>query len=156
MRRVALGLMAVLSMATVISLTGQSGGTATAVNATRGVALAGYDVLAYFEDGKAVKGSPAFAHTWQGVSWHFATAARQAKFAAAPETFAPRFGGFCAYGVSRGYAVDIDPQAWAVEGGKLYLNYSTSVQRTWNQDRAGYISKAEAQWPAVAAKQSSK
>lgn len=156
MRRLALGLVAVLGMVTVVSLAGQSRAATSAVNATRGVALAGYDVVAYFEDGRAVKGSPEFAHAWQGVTWRFATAARRAKFAAAPETFAPQFGGFCAYGVSRGYAVDIDPEAWAIEGGKLYLNYSKSVQRTWNQDRAGYITKAEGQWPAVAARQASR
>jgi hypothetical protein len=151
MKRVAVGLVAVLGLATVASLGGQN--RAGVFNATRGVALGGYDVVAYFEEGKAVKGSAAFAHPWQGVTWQFATEARRSAFAAAPERFAPQFGGYCAYGVSRGYAVDIDPDAWAIEGGKLYLNYSKSVQRTWNQDRAGYITKAEAQWPAVAARQ---
>ena len=151
MKRMALGLVAVLGLATVASLGGQN--RAGVVNATRGVALGGYDVVAYFEDGKAVKGSTTFAHSWQGATWLFATEARRSAFAAAPERFAPQFGGFCAYGVSRGYAVDIDPNAWAIQGGKLYLNYSQAVQRSWNQDRAGYIAKAQAQWPAVAARQ---
>jgi hypothetical protein len=63
----------------------------------------------------------------------------------------PQFGGFCAYGVSRGYAVDIDPQAFSIVDGKLYLNYSKGVQSAWNKDRAGYIEKALQNWPKVSA-----
>ena len=100
----------------------------SAFNATRGVALDGYDVVAYFTDGRPLKGSPSFAHTWEQTTWHFASAAHRDAFAAEPENYALQFGGFCAYGVSRGYAVDIDPHAWTIVAGRLYLNYSKSVQ----------------------------
>jgi YHS domain-containing protein len=123
-----------------------------AFNTTRGVALDGYDVVAYFVSGRPIRGSAAFAHRWQGVTWHFATADNRDAFAETPERYAPQFGGYCAYGVSRGYAVDVDPNAWSIVDGRLYLNYSKSVQRTWDKDRASYIQKAEANWPAVAAK----
>jgi YHS domain-containing protein len=134
----------------------QSTRPAAVFNATRGVALDGYDVVAYFAEGRPVKGSPSFAHAWEGTTWHFASAAHRDAFAAAPAKYAPQFGGFCAYGVSRGYAVDIDPDAWTIVEGRLYLNYSKSVQRTWDKARASYIQKAEANWPAVAAKQAGK
>ena len=125
-------------------------------NSTRGIALDGYDVVAYFTTGQPTKGASTHPHHWSGITWRFATAEHRDAFAREPDKYAPQFGGFCAYGVSRGYAVDIDPAAWSIVGGRLYLNYSKSVQRTWNQDRAGYIRKAEANWPSVAAKQSGK
>jgi hypothetical protein len=156
MNQFQVGLAVVLGVATAVGMAGQGRPASGPFNATRGVALNGYDVVAYFEGGKPARGDAAFSYDWQDVTWRFATAARRDAFAKNPAAYAPQFGGFCAYGVSRGYAVDIDPEAWAIEGGKLYLNYSKSVQRTWNQDRPGYIAKAEAQWPTVAAKQSGK
>jgi hypothetical protein len=130
-----------------LTVRGQSDRT---INSKDGVAIQGYDAVAYFS-GSAVKGSSAFTHTWQGVRWQFASAANRDAFAAEPERYTPAFGGYCAYGVSRGYAVDVDPTAFAVVDGMLYLNYSKSVQRTWNQDRPGYIEKARREWPAVLA-----
>lgn len=118
-------------------------------NQSRGVALKGYDVVAYFTEQRAVPGQPAHSHTWSGVRWQFKDAANREAFAKDPARYAPEFGGYCAYGVSRGYAVDIDPEAFAVVDGRLYLNYSKRVQRTWNQDRPGYIEKARGQWPKV-------
>jgi hypothetical protein len=138
------------------NLAAQSAHPRTTYNTTRGVALDGYDVVAYFTEGRPTKGSPSFTHVWQHATWRFATAAHRDAFAAAPDKYAPQFGGFCAYGVSRGYAVDIDPNAWTVVDGRLYLNYSKSVQRTWDQDRTAFITKAEANWPAIAAKQAGK
>jgi hypothetical protein len=126
-------------------------GQAGAINHDNGVAIQGYDAVAYFTRNAAVKGSQAFAHTWNGVRWHFASAEHRDAFASDPGRYAPAFGGYCAYGVSRGYAVDIDPEAFAVVDGTLYLNYSKSVQRTWNQDRPGFIEKARRSWPKVLA-----
>jgi hypothetical protein len=126
-----------------LTVRGQAG---KAVNHQGGVAIQGYDAVAYFTGNAAVKGSPSFTHAWNGVRWQFASAANRDAFAREPERYAPAFGGYCAYGVSRGYTVDIDPEAYAVVDGTLYLNYSKSVQRTWNQDRAGYIEKARQQW----------
>ena len=141
-------LIVVLGIAGAMTLRGQTPGT---INAANGVAIQGYDAVAYHTQQEAVKGSRAFTHAWRGVTWQFASAANRDRFARSPEQFLPEFGGFCAYGVSRGYAVDIDPQAFAVVDGRLYLNYSKRVQTTWNTDRAGYIENARTNWPKVAA-----
>ncbi len=117
-----------------------------------GAAIRGYDPVAYFSDGKPVKGAAQFTHQWKGATWRFASAANRERFAATPEKYAPQYGGYCAYGVAQGYTVAIDPAAWSVVEGKLYLNYSTSVQAKWKEDVPGYIRKADANWPAALAK----
>ena len=112
-----------------------------------GAAIRGYDPVAYFTEGKPVKGKPEFAHQWKGATWRFASAANRDRFAAAPEQYAPQYGGYCAYGVASGYAVKTEPDAWSVVEGKLYLNYDRNVQASWVKDTLGYIRKAEANWP---------
>lgn len=114
-----------------------------------GVAIEGYDAVAYFADAKPVKGSEKFEHEWMNAKWRFATAANRDAFAEDPETYAPQYGGYCAFGVSRGYAVPVDPEAWKIVDGKLYLNYNKEVQTEWNKDIPGYIRKADANWPDV-------
>lgn len=116
------------------------------VFATADGAVRGYDVVAYHEQQQAVKGAVEFSHDWQGATWRFASAASRDKFAAAPEKYAPKYGGYCAYGMSQGYKVGVDPEAFAIVDGVLYLNYSKSVQATWNTDRATYITTADANW----------
>ncbi len=115
----------------------------------KGVAVKGYDVVAYFTQSKPVKGSAAFAHSWMGATWWFASARDRDQFAASPEKFAPEYGGYCAYGVSRGHTVEIDPEAWRIVEGKLYLNYSKGVQQKWVQDVPGNIIKANQNWPKL-------
>jgi YHS domain-containing protein len=115
-------------------------------------AIRGYDPVAYFIQSRPVKGSPQFTHRWNGATWRFASAENRDRFAAAPEKYAPQYGGYCAYGVAGGYAVKIEPDAWSVVDGKLYLNYDRSVQKSWQADVPGYIGKADAHWPAVLAK----
>ena len=115
-------------------------------------AIRGYDPVAYFTEGRPLKGSKEFTHRWNGAEWRFASAENRARFAAAPEKYAPQYGGYCAFGVAGGYAVKIEPDAWSVVDGKLYLNYDRSVQASWKKDVPGYIRKADANWPAVLAK----
>lgn len=119
------------------------------INNKRGVAIKGYDVVAYFTDGKPVKGDKAHTFEHAGVTWQFASADHLNKFKANPEKYAPQYGGYCAYGVAKGATYDIDPDAWKIVEDKLYLNYSKSVQKDWNQDIPGYIKKADANWPDV-------
>jgi len=121
-----------------------------AVNQTwRGVAIDGYDPVAYFTDGRPVAGSRAFALEWMGATWRFASAEHRDRFAADPERFAPRYGGYCAWAVSQGYTADVDPEAWAIVDGRLYLNYSREVQARWERDRAGFIRQADESWPKL-------
>ena len=112
-----------------------------------GAAIRGYDPVAYFTEGKPVKGKAEFTHQWKGATWRFASAANRERFAAAPEKYAPQYGGYCAYGVAGGYTVKTEPDAWSVVDGKLYLNYDRSVQASWVKDIPGYIRKANANWP---------
>jgi hypothetical protein len=118
----------------------------------RELAVKGFDVVAYATDAAAVRGRPEFEHRWNGVVWRFASAAHRDQFEREPARYAPQFGGYCAWAVSRGYTADIDPEAWKIVDGKLYLNYSKRVQKMWEEDVAANISKAVANWPGVLSK----
>ena len=120
------------------------------VNVSRGqIALRGHDAVAYWTEGRPVPGSAHFEHRWNGAVWRFATTANRDAFAKDPARYAPEFGGYCAYAVSRGYTAPIDPQAWKIVEGELYLNYSRRVQRLWEEDVPGNIAKGRQNWPAV-------
>jgi YHS domain-containing protein len=116
------------------------------------VAVSGYDPVAYFTEQRPVKGDKAFSHTYMGATWHFSSAANRDKFVTAPEQYAPQYGGYCAWAVAQGYTASADPQRWKIVAGKLYLNYDTDVQKKWETDPAGFIGKADKQWPAVLGK----
>jgi len=113
------------------------------------VAIEGTDPVAYFTDKKPVEGSLDFSLKWKGAEWRFKTAANRDAFAAAPEKYAPQFGGYCAWAVSRGYTATINPEAWSIVGGRLYLNYSKGMQGQWSQDIPGNIAKGIRNWPGV-------
>lgn len=114
-----------------------------------GVAIKGYDPVAYFTEGKPAKGSSDFAHEWNGAEWRFASAAHRDLFKADPVKYAPQFGGYCAWAVSRGYTAGIDPDAWKIVNGRLYLNYNAKVQAQWAENIPGNIAKAEENWPKI-------
>ena len=123
---------------------------AQAVFAENGVALRGHDPVAYFTEGRPVRGLPEHAANWGGATWHFASAENRAAFLADPEAHAPQYGGFCAWAVAQGYTAPIDPNAWQIVGGKLYLNYNARIQRRWERDIPGFIAQADANWPGLA------
>jgi YHS domain-containing protein len=112
-------------------------------------AIRGYDPVAYFSQGKPVKGSKEHAVSWNGATWYFSSAANQAAFKSMPEKYAPQYGGYCAYGLSQGHKAPIDPEAWTILDGKLYLNYSKDVKSTWDKDRPKYIQDANTNWPKI-------
>jgi len=114
-----------------------------------GVAIGGYDPVAYFTAGEAVKGSPDVTAEYGGSSFHFASEANRDAFSADPGRYAPQYGGFCAFGTARGYKAKIDPSAFTIVEGRLYLNYNVDVQARWRGDVQGHIAKADANWPEV-------
>lgn len=114
-----------------------------------GVAIYGYDPMAYFTDMKPVKGSPEFYAEYQGSTFHFSSAINRDRFAASPAFFAPQYGGYCAFGMAKGYKAVIDPAAFTVVEDKLYLNYSEAIRSKWQTDIPSYIRKADANWPDV-------
>jgi YHS domain-containing protein len=127
-----------------------SGRQTPGINIDRGgLAIHGYDAVAYVTKGTAIKGRAEFEYRWQNVTWRFESDQHRERFAKSPELYAPQFGGYCAWAVSRGYTADIDPEAWRVVDGKLYLNYSKRVQRRWEQDVPGNIAKGNSNWPGV-------
>ncbi len=128
---------------------------ASPVNKTTfgGVAIDGYDPVAYFTDQKPVEGSKAFEFSWKGATWRFASAEHRDLFKAEPEKYAPQYGGYCAYAVAKGSTAGIDPDAWSIVDGKLYLNYDLDIRAKWLQDTKGYIAKADANWPKVSGEQ---
>ncbi|MEL7545895.1 MAG: YHS domain-containing (seleno)protein [Pseudomonadota bacterium] len=113
------------------------------------LAVQGHDPVAYFQQGKPIKGDKDFTSTYQGANFRFASAENLATFEADPEKYAPQYGGYCAWAVSQGYTAKGDADHWAIVDGKLYLNYNRSVQEDWNADRSGFIESADANWPTV-------
>ncbi|HJS67582.1 MAG TPA: YHS domain-containing (seleno)protein [Nitrospiraceae bacterium] len=114
-----------------------------------GVAIGGYDPVAYVVEMKPAKGLPEFQAEYQGSTFSFSTAANRDRFAANPDKFAPQYGGYCAFGMAKGYKAVIDPAAFTVVGDKLYLNYSETVRSKWKLDIPGYIRAANENWPEV-------
>ncbi len=114
-----------------------------------GVAIKGYDPVAYFTDRRPVKGTEEFEYVWMGAKWRFSSAQHRNLFAENPEKYAPRYGGYCAYAVSLGSIADIDPEAWTIFDGKLYLNLSKKVKELWSKDIPGNIKKADENWPKI-------
>jgi YHS domain-containing protein len=133
----------------VVAVPGQAGAE-SAVNVDRkGVAIEGYDPVAYFTMSKPVKGDKVRVLSWMGATWRFASEENRNLFEKDPGKYAPRYGGHCAYGVAQNYLVKIDPRAWTVYEGRLYLNYSLKVREQWREDIPGNIRKADANWPGL-------
>jgi len=114
-----------------------------------GVAIEGYDPVAYFTDGRPVEGHKEHTFEWQGATWRFASAEHRDLFAASPEKYAPQYGGYCAWAVAHGYTASIDPEAWKIYEGKLYLNFDLDIQKKWQADIPGNVSKGDANWPGL-------
>lgn len=112
-------------------------------------AINGYDPVAYFTDGKPVKGDEQFSFQWKDARWLFASKEHMDLFTANPEKFAPQYGGWCAFGCSKGKKATTDPNAWTIVDGKLYLNHSLEVKDKWNQDQKKSIEQADMNWPAI-------
>lgn len=125
---------------------------ATKVYTEDGVAIGGADPVAYFSsasEGDFVAGSPDYTHNWNGVTWQFASAENRDEFAANPEQYAPQYGGHCAWAAAQNAIAAIDPSAWEIVDGKLYLNLNQKIQTRWQKDIPGNIAKADTNWPAL-------
>jgi YHS domain-containing protein len=114
-----------------------------------GVAIDGYDPVAYFTRGAPVEGSADYAHRWDGATWHFASAEHRDRFVADPEAYVPAYGGYCAWAVAEGKVAGINPAMWHIENGTLYLNYSGGTNRRFLSDLSGNVTRADANWPQI-------
>jgi YHS domain-containing protein len=118
-----------------------------------GVAIMGYDPVAYFTDHAAVKGSDEFSYDWLGTPWHFASKVHKEAFMSDPTKYAPQFGGYCAGEVTYdGITVNIDPEAWRIIDGKLYLGYDKNFIADLEAHPQNWLPKAEENWPKLEAK----
>ncbi len=116
------------------------------------VAIKGYDPVAYFTEQRAVKGKESIAHSWLGAEWQFSSDKHKAMFSENPAKYAPQYGGYCADGVAyEESTTNIDPQAWRIIDGKLYLNFSEGAAIEL-EEADGQLAKAEQKWPEVRAK----
>lgn len=115
-----------------------------------GVALAGYDPVAYFLDREPVPGSDSYSVEWNGAVWRFASAEHAALFRDRPERFAPQYGGYSLYGMSLGKAYVPDPRVFDIIDGKLYLSRNGAVRQIWQRNPDGYIAAADRAWNASA------
>jgi len=115
-----------------------------------GLGAKGYDVVAYFTDGKPVAGSDRFSASFGGVKWQFASREHLDAFQKDPTRYAPQYGGFCSWGVAQGKLFDVDPvNGWKIVDGKLYLNFNGDINATFAGDAPGFIAKANRNWPAL-------
>ena len=114
-----------------------------------GKAIRGYDPVAYFSEGKPVKGNEKLVYSWNNADWYFSSQQNLDLFKANPEKFAPQYGGYCAYGLSEGHKAPTDAEAWTIEDGKLYLNYNTDVRKMWIKEKKERIEKADQNWPEI-------
>ena len=117
------------------------------------VMLLGYDPVAYFTEGKPVKGSEEFSYDWLGTPWHFANREHRELFKSEPVKYAPQFGGYCAGEVAGdGITINIDPEAWRIIDGKLYLLYQKGGAAYLEAHPEDWLPKAEANWPKLETK----
>jgi len=117
-----------------------------------GVAIKGYDPVAYFTDSRPIRGMPELKYLWKSAEWRFAGTEHLEMFKKDPDKYAPRYGGYCAYAVSQGKTADIDPEAWTIYEGRLYLNLDKDVQKLWEKNMQDYIRKADWNWPGMLGK----
>ncbi len=116
-----------------------------------GIAIKGYDPVAYFAEGQPMKGSAKFSQEWLGATWHFANAKHKDAFSTNPEKYMPQFGGYCSNAMSKGVVKSLDPEAWRIVDGKLYVFASMKGRDKWEKDIRGKIANAKVNWPEIKA-----
>ncbi|MEM1442343.1 MAG: YHS domain-containing (seleno)protein [Verrucomicrobiota bacterium] len=117
-----------------------------------GVALEGHDPVAFFTEGKPVEGSSDITAEYHGAVYHFASEESRSTFQENPEAYAPQYGGFCAFGVTKGKLLPVEIDTWQIVDGKLYLNLNSDVQSTFNKALEKNIEKADEKWAGIAHK----
>jgi|SRR3954453_4918668 hypothetical protein len=122
---------------------------AAAIGKADRLAIRGYDPVAYFTEGRPVKGRSEFEYVWEETRWQFASAANRDLFRADPELYAPQYLGHCSLGIAEGVKSETDPEAWEIVGGKLYLNFDRKAHGDWQKNKEANINQADGNWPAL-------
>lgn len=114
-----------------------------------GIAIQGYDPVAFFTVGAPVKGNPDITSSYHSATYQFHSAKNKETFDAHPEKYEPQFGGYCAYGVSRNALAPIDINAWQIVDGRLLMQKSLGIRNDFNEDAKGNLKKADGNWPKL-------
>lgn len=145
----ALVLTGLLAVASVAVAGNQQNVSAGMTMAGAPLAIHGYDAVAFHTEGRAVIGSAKYAVVHDGAAYRFVSEANRKRFEENPQTYAPAFGGYCAFGVAIGAKFDGDPRVFEIVDGTLYFNLDPDIQKKWSEDKPGNIQKAEANWPKI-------
>ena len=116
---------------------------------TKGIAIKGYDPVAFFTESKAVKGSDQFSYKWKDATWLFSTKGNMTAFKESPEKYAPQYGGYCAYGTADGHKAPTETNTWTIVNDKLYFNYNADVKKEWIKHHDAMITKADTNWISI-------
>ena len=115
-----------------------------------GVAMAGYDPVSFIAEKTAERGTSRFKFRWCDVDWYFKTANHRLAFRGNPEKYAPQYGGYCAFSMSKGILAEVDyEKAWDVNGGKLFLNWDRLTNLSWKTRRSSFRKSADKNWPTA-------
>jgi YHS domain-containing protein len=139
----------VVAVLTVLSFAFNLSAQKSEVFTTSNGAIRGYDAVAYFTQGRAVKGDTQFKYQWKQADWFFSSRQNLDSFRANPERYAPQYGGYCAFGMADGHKAPTDPEAFSIMNDKLYFNYNKNVQVLWTKKTAEYIQTADKNWPTI-------
>ncbi len=140
-------LIVVIAFATVKKVSPLSWGWWGETNAASGIALHGFDPISYFGAGEAAAGDPEISYQWKDATWQFSSEANKARFIESPDRYAPQFGGFCAFAVSKGFTADPSPDAWHIVDDKLFVFADTNVRDQWVTALPdGSLVQSEKQW----------
>ena len=118
------------------------------INIENGVALQGYDPVAYF-DNQVTKGKIEISTNYKGGTYYFSSEKNQQAFLKNPSHYEPEFGGYCAYGMSEGHQAPVQPEAYTIVNNKLYMNYNLEVKKMWNKEQDERIKKAQINWEKI-------
>lgn len=118
-------------------------------DSTSGLALFGYDPVAYFTDGKAIRGQHKYEWVWKGVSWTFASRSNREVFRQDPDVYAPQFGGHGALAMARGYVSGANPRIWAIYRDRLYLFYSYTSRVAWVEELDKHVERGDDAWVEI-------
>jgi YHS domain-containing protein len=127
----------------------QAFGQSSEVFIVDGSAIQGYDPVAYFKEGKPLKGKSEFSTLWNGAQWSFSSKQNLEVFKSNPEKYTPQYGGYCAFGTSEGHKAPTQPDAFTIVNDKLYLNYNKKVKAEWSKNQKERILQADKNWPTV-------
>jgi YHS domain-containing protein len=136
-------------IATVLCGTSARRSVAQSNRPPRRVAIGGYDPVAYFTDGRPVKGSSSFSFSFDEADYFFASADHQRLFSADPDRYAPQYAGYCAIGVSLDHKAEVDPESWAISNGKLYVFHYKRDMEKFAGTSSDIVAKADANWASV-------